>query len=127
LILVDTSIWIDHFHKANQTLADVLERGDVVTHPFVVGEIACGSIRNRDEILELLGELPTALIATEEEALRLIEEQRLMGKGLGYIDVHLIASAMLTEGTSLWTADKKLRAFATRFRIAFAGLSGTSG
>ncbi len=119
MILVDTSVWIDHFQKTIPPLADALEREDVMTHPFVVGELACGELRRRREVLDLLAALPAAVVATNIEALRFIDEHRLMGKGIGYIDVHLLASVVLTEAAQLWTSDKRLRAVAAKLRIGF--------
>lgn len=119
MILVDTSVWIDHFHAPVGTLVEALERGEVVTHPFVIGELACGQLRRRRDVLDLLAALPSATMATHEETLALIEEQKLMGKGIGYIDVHLMASAMLSEATTLWTSDKQLRPVAETLRVAF--------
>jgi predicted nucleic acid-binding protein len=110
VILVDTSVWIDHLHRSIPPLVQALEREEVLTHPFVIGEIACGELKNRQEVLALLSALPSAVVATDEEVLGLIERHRMMGKGLGYIDVHLIASVMLTESEQLWTRDKKLQA-----------------
>ena len=120
MILVDTSVWIDHLHKAVPLLGDGLENGDVATHPFVIGEIACGEIARRREVLELLSTLPSGMVATDEEALHFIEHHRLMGKGIGYIDAHLLASVMLTDGATLWTRDKRLAAIAAQLRIDFA-------
>ncbi|HXH92020.1 MAG TPA: type II toxin-antitoxin system VapC family toxin [Thermoanaerobaculia bacterium] len=120
MIIVDTSVWIDHLHKAVPLLGDTLENGDVATHPFVIGEIACGEIARRQEVLTLLSTLPSAVVATDEEALHFIEHYRLMGKGIGYIDAHLLASAMLTNGATLWTRDKRLNAIATKLQIEFA-------
>jgi predicted nucleic acid-binding protein len=108
VILVDTSVWIDHLHKAVPLLVDGLETEEVATHPFLIGEIACGEIARRQEVLALLSTLPSSTLATDEEALRFIESHRLMGKGIGYIDAHLLASVMLTGGATLWTRDKRL-------------------
>jgi len=118
MILVDTSVWIDHLHATVPALVEALEREDVLVHPLVVGELACGAIRNRREVLELLSALPRAAVATDEEALHVIERHHLMGKGIGFIDVHLIASVMLTESARLWTRDKRLHEIAARLRIA---------
>jgi predicted nucleic acid-binding protein len=120
VILVDTSVWIDHLHKAVPLLMNALEKEDVATHPFVIGEIACGEIARRQEVLALLSTLPSSTQATDEEALRFIERHRLMGKGIGYIDAHLLASVMLTNGATLWTRDKRLAGIAARLRIEFA-------
>ncbi len=110
-MLVDTSVWIDHLRKGNASLASALETAEVWCHPFVLGEVACGNLRNREEILSLLGALPQAPVATDEEALELLEMNHLMGKGLGWIDIHLLASARLA-GIPLWTLDRPLKAAA---------------
>ena len=112
MILVDTSVWVDHFRRGDPQLTDLLERGVVAMHPFVVGEIACGSLADRSAILELLQDLPTSVVAEREEVLGFIEHHGLHGKGIGYIDVHLLASVTLTDGAKLWTRDKRLRAAA---------------
>ena len=108
MILVDTSVWIDHLRQADPRLGALLESADVVTHPMVVGELAMGDIRPRSELLDLLDQLPHCSIATHTEVMALIEAQRLHGKGLGIVDAHLLASAVLTPGTALWTRDKQL-------------------
>jgi predicted nucleic acid-binding protein len=120
VIIVDTSVWIDHLHKAVPLLGDALENGEVATHPFVIGEIACGEIARRREVLDLLSTLPSAVVAAEEEVLHFIERYRLMGKGIGYIDAHLLASAVLTDGATLWTRDKRLNVIAANLQIEFA-------
>jgi predicted nucleic acid-binding protein len=109
LILVDTSVWVDHLRRGDPGLVDLLERSIVIMHPFVVGEIACGSLRDRESILELLQDLPAAAVADGDEVLRFIDSHALHGKGIGYVDVHLLASVALTEGARIWTRDKKLR------------------
>jgi predicted nucleic acid-binding protein len=109
VILVDTSVWVDHLRRGDARLADLLERANVIMHPFVVGEIACGSVHDRVSILELLQDLPSVAVAEGDEVLGFIDRHRLHGKGVGYIDVHLLASVALTEGAKLWTRDKKLR------------------
>jgi predicted nucleic acid-binding protein len=119
LILVDTSVWIDHLRKGIPALAEALERQDVLMHPFVLGELACGDLRRRREVLDLLSTLPSSTMATDRETLHFIEQHRLMGKGIGYIDAHLLASVILTEAAQLWTRDKQLRAIAARLKIAF--------
>lgn len=108
MILVDTSVWISHFRESNAELVDFLNTGEVACHPYIVGELACGNLKNRTTILSLLESLPMTVAAEHEEVLALIESNRLMGKGLGYMDVHLIASALLT-GVPIWTLDKKLQ------------------
>ena len=122
MILVDTSVWIDHLHRAIAALVDALENEQVLHHPFIVGELACGELARRDEVLPLLLALPQCVVATETEALALIERHRLTGKGIGYLDVHLLASVMLTEDAQLWTRDKRLLHVARRLGLAFAGI-----
>jgi len=107
MILVDTSVWVDHFRKGNAHLRELLSSNEVMTHPFVIGELACGGIRNRAEILGLLNELPMARVAEHREVMGMIETRRLLGKGIGLIDAHLIASALLTQ-VELLTMDKVL-------------------
>lgn len=115
-VLVDTSVWIDHLRGRHATLAARLEAGEVLTHPFVIGELACGHLTRRGEILGLLTALPAAPLATHDEALRLVDEQRLAGLGLGWIDVHLLAAALLAPAR-LWTNDQALAAAATRLGV----------
>jgi predicted nucleic acid-binding protein len=119
MILVDTSIWIDHFRSADRRLADLLERGEVLGHPFIIGELACGNLRRRAFILELLERLPRAVAARPEEVMHLIEGAALHGKGLGWTDCHLLASARLTP-CDLWTKDRPLLAAATVLGVAYA-------
>lgn len=111
MILVDTSIWVNHLRAGDAVLAEALEQGEVLVHPFVLGELACGNLRNRAEVLRDLSRLPHATRATEAEALAFIEQRALMGRGVGYVDVHLMASAAL-EGAPLWTRDARLAAIA---------------
>jgi predicted nucleic acid-binding protein len=106
MILVDTSVWVEHF-RAGNSLSDVLHEGLVLTHPFVIGELACGNLRNRAHILTDLDALPRAVSATEEEVRRLVEERRLWGRGIGWIDANILASAALTH-CGLWTLDQQL-------------------
>jgi predicted nucleic acid-binding protein len=107
MVLVDTSVWVHHLRHGEPNLERLLHDGEVMCHPFVMGELACGHMRNRTEILSLLQSLPVAAKANHDEALQFIERYRLMGKGLGYIDVHLCASARLT-GVPMWTYDRSL-------------------
>jgi hypothetical protein len=108
MILVDTSVWIDHLRFVDENLVALLESGQVVNHHFVTGELACGNLQNRELILKMLKSLPQALTATEEEVLYFMEQQQLMGQGLGYIDFHLLTATALTPSTLLWTRDKQL-------------------
>ena len=121
MILVDTSVWIDHLRSGETALAAALEDGRVLMHPFVLGELACGTLKNRDEVLDLLGNLPAAPTATDPEVLGLIERRALMGRGIGYIHVHLLASAALADVGRLWTRDRRLAAVATELELAFEG------
>ena len=117
MILADTSVWIDHFRVGSKRLQSLLEAGEIICHPFVVGEIACGSLNNRSEILTLLAVLPAAVVAEHHEALTFIDRHDLDGTGLGWVDVHLLASASLTQ-CSLWTLDKALSRAARRLAIS---------
>jgi len=119
VILADTSVWIDHLRRGTPALSAALEREEVMTHPFVIGELACGNLKNRRELLGLLAALPATAVATDDEALHLIERHRLMGRGLGWVDVHLLAAVSLTEFAQLWTRDKRLLAAATTLRLDF--------
>ncbi|MGH8653249.1 MAG: type II toxin-antitoxin system VapC family toxin [Gammaproteobacteria bacterium] len=120
MILVDTSVWIDHLRKPEPHLIAALEAGQVLMHPFVVGELACGNLNNRVELLSLLHDLPPAPVATDAEALGFIDRRELMGRGIGYLDVHLLASVALAGTTRLWTRDKRLAAIAEGLQLNFA-------
>jgi len=108
MVLVDTSVWVAHLRRGHIGLEALLSEGHVVCHPFIVGELACGNLKNRSEILSLLQALPLATPAEHEEVMQFIENYSLMGKGLGYIDMHLLASAILSR-VPLWTLDRKLK------------------
>jgi predicted nucleic acid-binding protein len=118
VILVDTSIWISHLRRGDAHLVEMLEQGEVQTHPMVTGELACGNLPRRKEVLALLSRLPMAPVASHEEALGFIEANRLMGRGIGYVDIHLLAATLL-EGTRLWTDDARLAAAARRLFVAY--------
>lgn len=118
MILADSSVWIDHLRGSEPGLAGLLNRQLVLCHPYVIGEIACGSSRNRAGLLRDLLSLPTAVVAGDDEVLRLIDRHELMGSGIGYLDAHLLASAALTSGASLWTHDKRLAAAAGKVGVA---------
>jgi predicted nucleic acid-binding protein len=111
MVLVDTSVWVAHFRATHIDLVRLLNNGEVVCHPFIIGELGCGNLKNRNTILSLLRDLPAVSILDHEEVLAFIEGRKLMGKGLGYIDVHLLASAVLS-GISIWTLDKRLEQIA---------------
>jgi len=112
MILVDTSVWIDHLRVREPELEKLLEAGRVLIHPFVIGELACGNMKHRETILSLLQNLPMAIIATDDESLLYIEKNELMGRGIGYIDAHLLAAVALTGATGLWTRNKRLHSIA---------------
>lgn len=116
MILVDTSVWVDHLRDGDAALQDALLNGRVVTHPFVIGELACGALRRRHEVLGLLAALPAARLATHDEALALVAGHQLAGSGVGWVDVHLLASARLSHLT-LWTRDRSLAAAARQLRV----------
>jgi predicted nucleic acid-binding protein len=118
LILVDTSIWVDHFRQDDTVLAALLDDNRVLAHPFVIGELALGHLRQRDVILYNLQRLPQAEVATDHEILRFIGEETLFGSGIGYVDAHLLAAARLTRGATLWTRDACLDATAQRLSLA---------
>src|SRR3990170_7437071 len=107
MVLVDTSVWVAYLRDGTTGLEALLNDGHVVCHQFIIGELACGNLKNRAEILSLLQALPMALHTEHDEVMRFIENYHLMGKGLGYIDIHLLASAILTE-VPFWTLDKRL-------------------
>ena len=117
MILVDTSIWIDHFRAAEPQLVALLTRNGALCHPFVIGEIALGGIANRAQVLRLLANLPVAATATHDEAMAFIDTHKLANSGLGLIDTHLLAAAALTPGALLWSRDKTLRAVAARLKL----------
>ncbi len=112
MILVDTSVWVDHLHRGDAELAASLERNEVLMHPAVLGEIALGNLGHRSTVLPLLGQLPRAIVATDHEVLGLIEDSQLSGRGIGYVDAGLLAATRLTAGSRLWTRDKRLRSVA---------------
>jgi len=116
--LVDTSVWIDHLHDRDAELQAMLIDAKVMIHPFVIGELAVGSLRQRKTILGSLAKLPQAVVAHDDEVLRLIEEESLHGTGIGYIDSHLLASTRLTNGGTLWTRDLRLASAAARLGLA---------
>jgi predicted nucleic acid-binding protein len=113
MTLVDTSVWIHHFRMGSEHLRSLLHEEQVFCHPFIAGELACGTLRNRHEILNLLRALPQARVLKHEEVLHFLEERRLYGRGLGWIDAHLLASALLTRCSLLTLDNSLLRAAAT--------------
>jgi predicted nucleic acid-binding protein len=117
MVLVDTSVWVAHLRQGNSGLEALLTEGRVLCHPFIVGELACGNLQNRAEIQVHLAALPQAVRANHGEVLQFIETYRLMGRGLGYVDVHLLASARLSRAP-LWTLDKRLQEAAVDLKLA---------
>lgn len=118
MILVDSSVWIDHIRRTETRLASLLKEAAVLIHPCVIGEIALGSLRDRKAIVGYLGKLPAAIEASHEEVLGLVERRTLFSRGLGYIDAQLLASALLTPGTDIWTKDKRLHVAAEELGVA---------
>lgn len=118
MVLVDTSVWVDHLRRGNPALTGLLSDAEVACHPCVVGELACGNLRNRSEVLSLLHSLPSTPEVAHEELLLFVERHRLMGRGLGLVDVHLLASARLAA-VPLWTLDRRLRGAAGLLGAAF--------
>lgn len=120
MILVDTSVWINHLRHVDSALVNLLNTGRVLAHPFVIGELALGNLRQRDVILDTLNNMPRAKIATDEEVLAFINQSKLYGLGVGYIDAHLLTSVRLTPNTLLWTHDKCLSVAANQFGLLAA-------
>ena len=118
MILVDTSVWIDHLRSGDPELARLLHDGAVLAHPWVTGELALGHLSQHSEILGLLHNLPQATAATDVEVLTLIDNHQLSRLGIGYVDAHLLAATMLTAGSHLWTRDKRLAAVAAQLGLA---------
>ncbi len=123
-VLVDTSVWVRHFKQRDEQLVALLQAGLVVCHPYVVVEVACGTAPRRSEVIDMLRELEGVPVATSDELLSLLEQRALAGRGCGYVEVSLLASALLSDQTLLWTLDKRLEAVATElgraYRSAFA-------
>jgi hypothetical protein len=119
VILVDTSVWIDHIRAPNGNLVTLLGADNILVHPFVLGEVALGHTRSREAVMKQLRHLPQASIATEHEVLALIERRRLFGRGIGHVDTHLLASATITPNAALWTFDQRLEAAAVELGVVF--------
>jgi predicted nucleic acid-binding protein len=118
MVLVDTSIWVVHLRQGSRQLEKLLSDAEVICHPFIIGELACGNLKNRNEIISLLQSFPMAPTIEFDEFLFFIDRNHLMGKGVGFVDVHLLASAQLV-GVPLWTADKKLKSSADQLELTF--------
>ena len=123
MILVDTSVWIDHLRSGDKRLAQLLESTQVLVHPFVIGELACGNLSNRAEVIALLSDLPKVATATDAEVLYFIEQHKLMGRGVGYIDAHLLSSTFLGSPAKIWTRDKRLATLAVELDKAYQWLT----
>ena len=118
MILVDASIWVSHLRQSSRQLEKLLMNAEVMCHPFIIGELACGNLKNRNEIISLLQSLPMAPTVEFDEFLFFIDKNQLMGKGIGFVDVHLLASAQLT-GVPMWTGDKRLKSAADQLELVF--------
>jgi predicted nucleic acid-binding protein len=125
MFLVDTSVWVGHFRASNPTLRELLNEGMVLMHPFVIGELACGSLKNRKGVLANLNELPLAISAQHDEVLRLVEQRALWSRGIGWIDAHLIASALLSD-CRLWTLDGRMQQAAAAAKVQMRRASYTA-
>lgn len=119
MILIDTSVWIEHLSKGGRIIEDLLKTSKALIHPFVIGEIACGNLADRAEILSLLNDLPTLPVAAESSVLYFIEQNQLMGLGIGYIDAHLLTATALEPPTRLLTLDKRLKAAAEALNLSY--------
>jgi len=122
VILVDTSVWIAHLQSGDEQLSAFLSGGEVLGHPFVMGELALGNLRQREAVLSDLRDLSQAIVASDEEVLNLINRQTLFGRGIGYLDAHLLAAVLLTADSKLWTRDRRLQVVAAELGLA-PGLS----
>jgi len=120
MILIDTSVWVNHLRKSEPRLQTLLLAGEVYCHPFIIGELACGSIKNRQEIISLLQSLPSTRTVNDNEFLYFIEQNKIYSKGIGYVDIHLLASTKL-ESIKLWTEDKRLKNVATTLGLSYIG------
>lgn len=119
MILVDTSVWVDHLRAGDENLSTLLNNSQVLMHLFVLGELACGNLRNREMVLRLLINLPHAALATDDEVQFFIERHALMGRGIGYVDAHLLAAVMLDGAAQMWTRDKRLRVVADSLTLSY--------
>ena len=118
MILVDTSVWVDHLRAGDQALAGLLEAGKVLAHPFVIGELALGNLPQRDQALRGLQDLPQANVATDREVIRFVGRHLFFERGIGYVDAHLLAAVLLTAGARLWTRDRRLKGAADHLGLA---------
>jgi predicted nucleic acid-binding protein len=119
MILIDTSVWVDHLRLSETQLVQLLGTGMAAIHPFVIGELACGNLKSRAQLLSLLQSLPQIAPAMDHEVMLFIENKNLMGRGIGYIDAHLLAATALAGNSRLWTRDKRLHVIAKELQCAF--------
>ena len=119
MILVDTSVWIDHLRTGDEELITLLTNNQVLVHPFITGELACGNLSNRGEVLKFMSDLPQSPVATDTEVLFFIDRHQLMGRGIGYIDAHLLAATTLADSALFWARDKRLVQVATDLKLAY--------
>ena len=119
MILIDSSIWIDHFHVGDERIRVLTDAEAALVHPFVYGEILLGSLRDRGGVAEYLADLPQAQVAEHDEAIYVLDRYRLFSRGIGFVDLHLLASTLLMQGARLWTRDKRLGAVAEEFGVAY--------
>ena len=127
MILVDTSIWVDHLRLGDDVLMALLNSGSVLGHPWIVGEVALGNLAHRDDIIGLLQGLPQAAVASDSEIITLIQKECLFGTGIGYVDTQLLAATRLTSDARLWTRDKRLSAVTDRLKVGFQPAEAVSG
>ena len=120
MILVDTSVWIDHLRSADSELPKLLHAGDVLTHAMIIGELACGNLPKRVEFLRRLNALPAIGELDHAKVLSMIDSRKLMGHGIGFVDAHLICSVLSRDGTTLWTRDRRLRRVADDLGVAYS-------
>ena len=118
MILVDTSVWVDHLRASDQALVGLLNAGMVLAHPFVIGELALANLGQRETVLGALSNLPRAIVATDAEVLHFIDRRAMFGRGVGYIDAHLLAAVRLTAGAELWTRDQRLYGVAVQLGLS---------
>ena len=118
MILADTSIWVEHFKKSNSKFVSLLQEAEIACHPFVIGELACGNLKNRRETLTLLAALPQCDLASHKELLEFIDQRKLAGRGVGWVDINLLASTVL-DNCLIWTKDKRLHSVAEKLGISF--------
>ncbi len=120
MILVDTSVWVGHFRVSSPALVEKLDDCAVLTHPFVIGELACGHLSQRKRILSSLADLPVAPLASHGEVMDMVERRQFAGRGIGWVDMHLLAAALLTPGARLWTHDRRLENVAADVGVAYS-------